>query len=125
MLVLTIASGFNWDRIIAKYNFDNAAHSFVHLNFLATLSDSALPYLDKSVDELSKIRVGQERKFSFDLGLSSSSMNLFSRAYMKPDEYYIIMNQRKQLFKRKWEAKGFLEWNLAEYKTYNELFTNK
>jgi hypothetical protein len=122
--VFTLASGFNWDRIIAKYNFSNAEHSFVHLNFLATLSDSALPELDKSKLELSKIRTEQLEKFSHYSSSSSGSLNLFSRVYMTPDRYFDVISMRKQAFKRKWESKGFLSWNFAEYRAYEALFGN-
>lgn len=123
VLVFVLASGFNWDRIIAKYNFSNAEHSFVHLNFLASLSDSALPELDKSKQELSKIRVEQVKKFSAHS--RSSSFDLFSKTYLTPDQYRAEIYHRKKAFKRKWESKGFLSWNLAEYQSYRALFGDK
>ncbi|NVK66899.1 MAG: DUF4173 domain-containing protein [Flavobacteriales bacterium] len=122
IVVFTLAAGVNWDKIIAKYNFRNADQSFVHLNFLATLSDSALPELDKSQNQLSNIQVVQEEKFSPFMKSGSSSINLYSRVYMTPEQYYNRIQVRKHAFKSKWESKGFLAWNWAEHQAYEELF---
>lgn len=115
VLVFVSASAFNWDRIIAHYNFNNAKTSFVHLNFLAELSDSSLPYLDKDLNELSKIQTQQEYNFS-------SGSSFFSRIYLTPELYHTLIESRKQRFKKKWEHKGFLSWNWAESQAYAELF---
>jgi len=124
IVVFTLAAGFNWDKIIAKYNFRNADQSFVHLNFLATLSDSALPDLNKTQKDLAKVRVEQMEKFSPFSKSGSSAINLYSRVYMTPEQYYNRIQVRKHAFKTKWESKGFLSWNFAEYQAYKELFGN-
>lgn len=103
LVVLIITSTINWDVIIAEYNFKNANHSFLHLNYLSGLSDKALPYLDKSLTELQQIDKIQKEKFPFE------------KLYMTPEEYHSIIEQRKILFLEKWQSKSFLSWNLAEY----------
>lgn len=121
-VVLSLSTCFNWDRIIARYNFGNADHSFVHLNFLSRLSNSALPELDKSKKELETMRFDQETKFSFS---SSGSFKLYSRIYMNSDDYYRLIQNRKRAFKATWERKGWLSWNWAEYKAYQYISAEK
>ena len=118
ILVLVIASAFNWDTIIAKYNFSNSNKSFVHLNYLSNLSNSALPYLERPTSELEKIDTHQELSFFKSLEISSS---MYRNIYMTPISYLAKIKSRKKYFMRKWEAKGILEWNYAEYKAYNQL----
>jgi len=113
IIVLVLSSVFNWDCIIAKYNFSNYNRSFVHLNYLSSLAPKALPYLDKSLKELNNIDSIQKRKFDYEY------------SYMSPEEYYSKIERKKEKFKLKWESKGFLSWNLPEYRAYEELFGKK
>lgn len=112
-VTLVLCTVPNWDVIIAKYNFRHSDTAFVHLDFLAHLSDKALPYLDKSPEELSQIKYDQEIKFSFSR----------SKTYMTPEEYSNVINYRKTDFIRKWENKSWLSWNLPEYLAYRKLKT--
>ncbi|MFT6982927.1 MAG: hypothetical protein ACJAUD_001698 [Crocinitomicaceae bacterium] len=119
MIVLVLSSGFNWDRIIAEYNFGNSKKSFVHLDYLSKLSNSALPYLDQPKEELKKVDVKQEKEFTFNFQSSSQS---YRKTYMGVEEYIWEIKMRKIIFKMQWESKGVLEWNYAEYKAYHEMF---
>ena len=121
MVALVVATGFNWDVIIAKYNFRHSDTAFVHLNFLGRLSDNALYELDQPLDRLSAIRVEQRRKFSRGSS-GSGSFNFFDRVYLTPEKYHNRIEQRKKRFKRRYEEQGILSWNYAEYKAYHALF---
>lgn len=110
LIVLLFSSFFNWDIIIAKYNFKHSDESFLHLNFMAKLSDKTLPYLDIPLAELNSIELLQKQQFPF------------AEEFMSPNEYRYIINNRKLEFKEKWEAKTFLSWNLAEYLAYKRMF---
>jgi hypothetical protein len=110
LLVLLLTSFVNWDTVIARYNFSHAEKSFLHLDFMAGLSDKALPYLDKSLPELNEIDRIQQEAFPF------------TETYMSPDAFYITIDKRKQVFKRRWKSKSFLSWNLAEFLAYQKLF---
>ncbi len=121
MIALVVATGFNWDVIIAKYNFRHSDTAFVHLNFLGRLSDNALHELDQPLDRLSAIRVEQRRKFSRGSS-GSGSFNFFERVYLTPEKYHNRIEQRKKRFKRRYEEQGILSWNYAEYKAYHALF---
>jgi len=103
LILLIVSSMINWDTVIAKYNFRNSNKSFLHLDFLSTLSDKSLPYLDKPLPELMKIDSIQKEKFPFD------------EKYMTPEEYVEIISYRKINFIEKWESKSILSWNLPEY----------
>lgn len=112
LLILVVSSLFNWDSIIAKYNVRNSDSAFLHLNYMSTLSDKTLPYLDKSLEELEKIDALQGDKFPF------------RHEYMTPERYYSIINIRKKNFIKKWESKSILSWNYPEYIAYNKLIEN-
>lgn len=108
-IILTFSSFVNWDVVIARYNFAHKDQGFVHLNYLMTLSDKALPYLDSSTEELEAIYQQQPERYS-DREL-----------YMAPDNYKQEIDYRKEKFLASWEAKGILEWNWAEWRAYREL----
>ena len=108
-LMLLACGMVNWDSLIARYNFSNWKTAFVHLNYLSSLSFKALPYLDKSAEELYRIEEEQQKLFPFE-----------SR-YMSPEEFMQRIRIKKQEFKKSWESKSFLSWNLAEYRAYKKL----
>ena len=108
-VVLVICSLINWDGVIASYNFNHADRSFLHLDYMSTLSDKTLPILDKPLAELSRIDKFQKEKFPFEV------------KYMTPEEYKRIIDARKKDFIENWEKKGFLSWNLPEYLAYRDL----
>jgi hypothetical protein len=121
LFILTVSAGFNWDRIIARYNFSRHDGAFVHLNYLASLSDSALPYLDQPTDKVISIDKKQGRwmnAFS-----SSSSYRRYRTLYMTPEKYSMLIAFRKASFRKRWSQKSFLEWNYAEWKANQELQT--
>ncbi len=120
LLVFTVSAGFNWDRIIARYNFSRDEGAFVHLNFLASLSDSALPYLDQPTDKVVSIDKRQSRW----LGSFESGRHFYKRyrnMYMTPEKYGMLIEFRKAVFRKRWKQKSWLEWNYADWKAYNEL----
>ena len=112
-MVLSVAALFNWDLIIAKYNFKHYETSFVHLDFMAGLSHKTLPYLDKSIEELNNIDSVQTIKFMFR-----------GDYFMTPEDYILRIEKEKEEFKMNWENKSFLSWNLPEYLAYKKLFNN-
>jgi hypothetical protein len=113
VFILIISSIINWDNFIAKYNFKHSENSFLHLDFMSTLPDKTLPYLDKSLDELSRIDKVQKEKFPFE------------QKFMNPLEYYKEIEFRKMKFKKRWESKSILSWNLPEYMAYRKLFSQE
>ncbi len=109
-VVLIITSFINWDSFIARYNFTHANHSYLHLEYLIELSDKALPHLQPLEEELVAIEKFQKKKFT---------ANPSDMSYI---EYQLKIKNRKEVFKRKWETKNILSWNLAEYSAYQSLF---
>jgi hypothetical protein len=112
-LLLLLSCCFNWDAIIARYNFAHYDTSFVHYNFLAELNDSALPYMNYSEEQLKEINKVQHSRFSF------SSSELYTTI-----NFGETINRRKQDFKTRYEHHNFWEWNYPEYKAYRLLFEN-
>ena len=111
LIILLISSSINWDVIIAKYNFKKSTESFLHLDYMATLSDKALPYLDKTLEELNQLNMIQKEKYNF------------RARYMTPEEYVAAIEKRQTEFITKWENKSILSWNYAEYLAYKKLKT--
>ena len=109
-LILVTMTLFNWDVIIAKYNFSHYETSFVHLNFLYSLSDKALPYLSIPEEKLREISIEQEEQFSSS-----------RKYYMKPENYFEFIQKRKKDFVGEWPERGFLSWNLADELAYRQL----
>lgn len=120
LLVFTVSAGFNWDRVIAQYNFDRHEGAFVHLNFLASLSDSALPYLDQPTDKVVSIDKRQG-KWLGSLSSGRHSYRKYRNMYMTPEKYGMLIEFRKVVFKKRWSRKSWLEWNYAEWKAYKEI----
>ncbi|MDH3244937.1 MAG: DUF4173 domain-containing protein [Saprospiraceae bacterium] len=108
-MVLILSSLLNWDNVIARYNFSHADRSFLHLDYLSTLSDKTLPYLDHSLQELMALDEIQKEKFPFE------------DKFMTVQEYHDIINKRKEHFLTTWEKESVLSWNIPEYLAYRRL----
>ncbi len=111
VVILVLFSIINWDNVIAKYNFKNYKNSFIHFDYLSSLSDKSLPYLNKSLSELKEIELIQREKFFTE-----------QQNYMSSEKYYQTIEARKIEFKQKWESKGILSWNFPEYIASRKLF---
>ena len=109
-LVMLIASIVNWDGLIAKYNFNHAEDSFLHLDYLSTLSDKTLHLLDRPLSTLEKVDEVQKARFPFE------------ETFISPSKYHEKIQARKTDFKRRWENQGWLAWNLPESIAYRKLF---
>ncbi len=112
LFVLTLSAFFNWDVIIAKYNFKQVDKSFLHLEFLGKLSDKALPYLDYSIEELTQIENIQHSMFSI------------KRHYSTPYEFKMHITERKIAFIKRWKNQSWLSWNYAEHVAYKALMSD-
>lgn len=108
-VILCISSLFNWDVLIARYNFNHTSSSFVYLDFMSSLSDKALPYLIKSPEELNQVQIEQEEQFSY------------REKYMTPEQYLALIETRKTEFIERWENQSLLSWNLADARAYEAL----
>jgi hypothetical protein len=113
-VILLVSACFNWDAIIARYNFRNYTTSFIHYDYLLYLNDAALPYLDKSPAELSTIDAAQTSRFSF----------AEPKAYETLD-YSNEIKDREETFKTRWEKQSWLEWNYPEHKAYRLLVSGQ
>jgi hypothetical protein len=107
-IILMVMTLFNWDVVIARYNFSHASRSFVHFNFLWDLSYNALPYLKKDLNELIKIEKGNDR---FPSKIS----------YMPASTYHELVHNRIDHFNKRYEKQHWLSWNYASHKAYNAL----
>ncbi len=108
--IFLVAACFNWDAIIARYNFNHYKTSFIHYEFLRDLNNAALPYLLTNEETLKQIDEVQTGRFSFSSG-----------SEYKKFAYAPTVEQRKKWFKEEWEQRTWLDWNLPESKAYSLL----
>lgn len=109
-LVFLSASLFNWDLIIAKYNFSHYKESYVHYEFLQDLNNSALPYLETNKVHLHEIDSLQANFFTFD-----------TRGKITSDEFASYIELRKKQFKTIWPEQSWLDWNWPESNSFQQL----
>ena len=112
-LLITVSSLFNWDVIIARYNFAHAGNACLHYDFMSRLSDKALPWLDVGMEELEEIQKAHVKNFPH------------SKPDLPIEDYYSYIEKRKDYFLTQWEKKHWLSWNYAEYKAYINLKNSK
>ena len=67
--------------------------------------------MNYSEEELKKINVVQQNRFSFASSDEYTKINFAE-----------VIKQRKENFKKRWENRSWLEWNYPEQKAYNLLF---
>jgi len=107
-IILVVMTLINWDVQIAKFNFMHADRSFVHFDYLATLSNAALPYLNQDMQTLKRIELGNKR-FPSDI------------EYMTPEAFQRHVESRKRAFEKKMKRKNWQSWNWAEHWAMNNL----
>jgi len=112
LIVLTLSALFNWDIIIAKYNFKHHNRSLIEYRFIYNLSDATLPYTTKTLEQLSDINAVQIKTMPFDI----SQNYLWS--YQK---YYENINKRRDDFLNNYKSRKVLEWNLPDYLAFKRL----
>lgn len=112
--VAVVMAMFNWDGIIAHYNMAHREQVFVHLDFLATLSDKTLPDLIRSPMELERIE-------AFNTTLIGGAEHYSRTLYMTPEQYRKIIDQRLRTFLAEYPQRSLKEWNRADAKAYEAL----
>ena len=84
------------------------------MDFLATLSDKALPYLVQPQEKLELIAASNARLIGGAEGYSWTK-------YMTPEEYGAIMESRSDRFLETWPEHSWKEWNWAEDRAFHLL----
>jgi hypothetical protein len=105
---------FDWDTIIARYNMAQRERAFVHLDFLATLSDKALPHLTRSGPELERIDLYNQHLIG--------GAERYSRVlYMHPMTFRQVIRERTADFLAEYPTRSWREWDLADARAYQAL----
>ncbi len=115
--LLVVSTMFNWDVIIAKYNFSSSSKGFLHLNYLTNLNSSALPHI---IDDLSFL----EEKNNLQQSRLAESSSAYSAKYISPQEFKVIISEKKKVFTNQYASNHWLSWNYAEWRA-NELLSIK
>lgn len=105
LVLLVLSSWVNWDVTIAKYNLQHKTTITPDVHFLLSLSDKALPVLQKNEDVFQIAARGNTRYF-------------FNNEYHNPLDYF---NYRKEQFFIKEKQYSWLSWNLADATVLKEL----
>jgi hypothetical protein len=108
---LVALCGFNWDVIISKYNFSHYKTAFLHLPFMSSLSDKALPYLVISDEKIEEIEERQVEAIPF----------VKKRGYFKEVDYKYKIETRVEEFMEEYENSHWLEKTWAEKQAYEKL----
>lgn len=110
--VLLIMAAINWDVLIARYNFSKQDQSFIHLDYMSTLSDKALPWLAQERHALVMIDMHNQAVLS----------DSFSRSlYMEPRSYADVIAARAEDFLREYPERSWRSWNYADARAYRLL----
>lgn len=110
--VLLVMSAINWDVLIARYNFSKQDQSFIHLDYMSTLSDKALPWLAQERHALAMIDMHNQAVLS----------DSFSRSlYMEPRSYADVIATRTEDFLREYPERSWRSWNYADARAYRLL----
>lgn len=112
MVVIALSALVNWNVVIADYNFAHSDSSFIEYSFMATLDNSALPYLVKTKEELETIDRQQEAAMKFD-----TKMDYF----ISSKKYEILIKMKTLEFVDEYNSMSFLEWNYADEWAYRKL----
>jgi hypothetical protein len=107
--LLLLSSFVNWDKVIATYNVAHAGRSYYHMLYVSNLSCATLPIIDLQENELERIQQFQIERYPLET------------EELSPQSYVQKIEIRKNAFKKEWEQKSWLSWNLSEYLTYMEL----
>jgi hypothetical protein len=111
--ILMLSACVNWDILIARYNFAKKDQSFVHLDFMATLADKALPWLAHEQRALELIHQHNQRVVDSDS---------FSRSmYIEPKAYGALIAERTARFLEEYPLRSWREWNVADARAYRLL----
>lgn len=110
--ILLLMASINWDVLIARYNFSKQDQSFIHLDFMATLSDKALPWLAQDQHALQLI----------DSQNQSLLNDSFSRSlYMEPTAYGERITERTGAFLDEYPRRSWQSWTWADARAYQRL----
>jgi hypothetical protein len=112
--VALVMSVFNWDGIMAGYNMAQQGKAFVHLDFLAGLSDKALPWSVKPQEDLEVIA-------AFNATLVGGAEHYSRDLYMEPEAYRHHIQQRVTTFLHQYPERSWKEWNWADARAYRML----
>lgn len=115
LFILLMGCFFNWDRIIAQYNIEHHKTAFLHLDFMARLSEKALPELDLPLEEIEKIKAQQPEVYS------SRSSRIGRVSYMEPEAFHDSIQSKKASFLEEFPKRHWLSWNYADHRAYSEL----
>lgn len=112
LLILAFTACINWNTFIARFNFAHYNQSFIEYKFLAGLDDSALPFTLKTDIELNHIDSVQQNIMPF---------NTHMDYFWTSKEYQKVMQSKKTKFIKRYKTMNSLEWNVADYITYQRL----
>lgn len=101
IVVLVVSSCIHWDETIATYNLARKNTVLLDVKFLLSLSDKALPVLEKNMDVLDKASIT----------ISGSEGEYLYRSSLSPKA---VFENRKKDFLQQQQTYSWLSWNAAD-----------
>ena len=116
LIVLSLSSLVNWNRIIASYNFAHYNEGFFHLDFMVVLPDNTLDILHENRNLL---RQPIEKDIQHEY--------IFDRSWRINDDmnYEQLLDIRIADFEQSMQSRDWREWNYADMHTYLNLENTK
>ncbi|MFT3826858.1 MAG: DUF4173 domain-containing protein [Chitinophagaceae bacterium] len=105
--VLVLASAIHWDELIAGYNLRHKDTIELDVPFLLSLSDKALPLLDKNIDALQQRQDTVQRDKPIQPGTEGACTTCYVDQLRKRESHFI--EKQQQL--------SWLSWNYADERT--------
>lgn len=103
--IVILCTSVNWDVFIADYNLNKHWNPEKDIDFLLSLSDKALPYLNENRKQISTI----------------VPTNNFKEYDMTESQY---LDMRIEQFKDRYKNSGIMSWNYADHKAYQLLINS-
>lgn len=112
LIVLSLTSFVNWNRVIAKYNIRHSEDAYFHLDYMVDLPYNTLDILNVNRN------LFQAKLDDFDV---HEYVNLYQWGLEGSESYEVLLNKRIRKFEEDMQNRDWREWNYSEYRTYGNL----
>lgn len=110
LVAFSLLGVVNWETTIARYNMSKGDCSFIHVPFMLSLSNQALPFLQRNETELDQLDSLQTKAIPFR-----------EPGYFEAYNFRERINERSRNFLKEWPDKPFLSKTFAGERAYKRL----
>jgi hypothetical protein len=102
-VAVVLSALFPWDVIITRYNLAHRDTGYVHFSYLAQMDDSALPYLQLSLEEWKAIEADRNARYPAEVGAISA------------EDMHDMVQERTDHFYESLEGRTWKDWTWLDY----------